>query len=239
MNRRLLITVLTPLLASVPPAAKAEGHHGKDQKKLGPATTSLQEYLAQIHAAGVETPSTTGSLWVSNGLLSEAASDYKARLAGDLIIVRLIDSFTANTSGETQTSRKFSTQSQVTGLLGQVKSGNALQNLFDANSATSLDGKGSSTMASNLQVSLAGHVVEVMPNGVMVVEATRDFTVGNDRQTMTLRGLVRPGDVATDGSVLSSQMGDLQLEIKGKGAVADVMSRPNILIRTLLKILSF
>jgi flagellar L-ring protein precursor FlgH len=102
-----------------------------------------------------------------------------------------------------------------------------------------MDGKGASTMSSNLQLNLAGRVVRVMPNGVMVVEATRDFTVGNDRQTVVLRGLVRPGDVATDNSVLSSSITSLELQIKGKGAVADATSQPNIVIRTLLKLLTF
>ena len=52
-------------------------------------------------------------------------------------------------------------------------------------------------------------------------------------------GLVRPGDVAANNSVLSSPITSLELEIKGKGAVADASSRPNLLDRTLLKLLSF
>ena len=94
-------------------------------------------------------------------------------------------------------------------------------------------------MSSTLQLVIAGHVVQVMPNGVMVIEAVRDFTVGNDRQTVVLRGLVRPGDVAIDNSILSSAVSSMELEIKGKGSVADASSRPNIVIRTLLKLLSF
>ncbi len=114
-----------------------------------------------------------------------------------------------------------------------------MQNLLAANSNTALDGKGSSTMSSNLQLNLAGRVVEVMPNGVLVVEAARDFTVGNDRQTVVLRGLVRPGDIAPNNSVVSSAITSLELEIKGKGSVADASARPNILVRTVLKLLTF
>jgi flagellar L-ring protein precursor FlgH len=172
-------------------------------------------------------------------LLASASADYKARDIGDLIMVRLVDSFAANTSGENSTSRQFSTQSGVTGLLGQLGPNNSLQNLFNANSTTTLDGKGATTMSSSLQLVLAGHIVQVMPNGVMIVEAVRDFTVGNDRQTVVLRGLVRPGDVAIDNSILSSQVSSMELEIKGKGSVADASSRPNIVVRTLLKLLSF
>ena len=77
-------------------------------------------------------------------------------------------------------------------------------------------------------MNLAGRVVEALPNGVLVVEAVRDLTVGNDRQTIVLRGLVRPGDIASDGSVLSSSIANLEAEIHGKGVVADAIHQPNI-----------
>jgi flagellar L-ring protein precursor FlgH len=211
----------------------------KVSDKSKPASTSLDQYLKRVQTSVPEQPTTLGSLWVSTGLLAGASTDYKARAIGDLITVRLVDSFAANTSGENSTSRQFDTKSAVTGLLGQLGPNNSLQNLFNANSATTLDGKGTSTMSSSLQLVIAGHVVQVIPNGVMVIEAVRDFTVGNDRQTVVLRGLVRPGDVAIDNSILSSAVSSMELEIKGKGSVADASSRPNIVVRTLLKLLSF
>jgi flagellar L-ring protein precursor FlgH len=127
----------------------------------------------------------------------------------------------------------------VTGLLGKIGPSNALQNMFNANSTTALDGKGASTMSSSLNLNLSGRVVDVLPNGVLVIEAVRDFTVGNDRQTVTLRGLVRPGDVSTSNTVLSTQVTSVELSIKGKGAVADATARPNAVVRLLLKVLSF
>ena len=225
------------LVATVWTSAASKKAKVNDKSK--PATTSIDDYLKRAHAATMDQPSTTGSLWVPTGLLAESSADYKARMAGDLIMVRLTDSFAANTNGENATSRQFSTKSAVTGLVGQVGATNSLQNLFNANSATSLDGKGASTMSSSLQLVLSGRVVEVMPNGVLVIEAVRDFTVGNDRQTVVLRGLVRPGDVAIDNSILSSSVTSMELEIKGKGSVADASARPNIVVRTLLKLLSF
>jgi len=50
---------------------------------------------------------------------------------------------------------------------------------------------------------------------------------------------VRPGDIASNNSVLSSSMTSLELEIKGKGAVADASSRPSLLMRVLMRFLSF
>jgi flagellar L-ring protein precursor FlgH len=212
---------------------------GNDKSKPGTAGSSLENYLERARAANLEQPGTTGSLWVSSGRLANAASDYKASMAGDLISVRLLDSFSANTSGENKTGRTFGTKAAVTGLLGQLAATNSLQNLFNATSTSSLDGKGQSTLSSTLQLRVAGRVVDVMPNGVLVIEASRDFTVGNDRQTVILRGLVRPGDVAIDNTILSTAITSLELEIKGKGAVADSTRQPILPVRILLKLLSF
>jgi flagellar L-ring protein precursor FlgH len=237
VRRRIYRAIAGSLLLALTLSTGAAGTEKK--KKVGPATASLDDYLKRVRAAGAEAPTTTGSLWVPSGPLSEAAADYKARNAGDLVTVQLVDTFSAATSGENKTSRQFSTQSAITGLLGTIKPNNALQNLLAANSNTALDGKGASTMSSNLQLNLAGRVVEVMPNGVLVVEASRDFTVGNDRQTVVLHGLVRPGDINPSNQVLSSAMTSLELEIKGKGAVADASARPSLVMRVLLKLLSF
>jgi flagellar L-ring protein precursor FlgH len=237
-SRRIPFAIAT-LTAMVMLFSASSDGKTKVKDKSKPASTSLDQYLKRVQSLPPDQPASIGSLWVPNGLLASASADYKARAIGDLIMVRLVDSFAANTSGENSTSRQFSTQSAVTGLLGQLGPNNSLQNLFNANSTTTLDGKGASTMSSSLQLVLAGHIVQVMPNGVMIVEAVRDFTVGNDRQTVVLRGLVRPGDVAIDNSILSSQVSSMELEIKGKGSVADASSRPNIVVRTLLKLLSF
>jgi flagellar L-ring protein FlgH len=217
----------------------ADGIGINKKKKPGPAAASLDDYLQRVRTAGSEQPATTGSLWVSSGTLSDVAADYKAHSPGDLIVVQLVDTLSAATSGENKTSRQFNTQSAITGLLGNIGPNNAMQNLLNANSNTALDGKGASTMSSNLQLNLSGRVVEVMPNGVMVIEASRDFTVGNDRQTVVLHGLVRPGDIATNNSILSSSITSLELQIKGKGAVASASSPPSLLMRTLLKLFSF
>lgn len=237
-SRRSLGALLMLLAAGASPKGTLADHKFL-KPKPGPADTSLDDYLSKVRAAGTETPSTNGSLWVSSGPMSSLASDYKARWRGDLIVVRLVDTFSAATSGENNTSRQFGTQSGITALLGKFGPSNALQNMFNANSTTTLDGKGASTMSSNLQLNLSGRVVDVLPNGVLVIEAVRDFTVGNDRQTVTVRGLVRPGDIATDNSVLSSQVTSVELAIKGKGAVADASRQPNAIVRLLLKVLSF
>jgi len=207
--------------------------------KTTPVSTTYDDYIQSMRAMNLATPSTTGSLWVDSSPLAGIAADYKARRQGDLVIIHLVDNFTANSSGENKQSRQFSVASAVTSLFGKLSAANRLQNLANANSSHSLDGKGQSTMSSNVQLNLAAQVMETLPNGVLVVQAARDITLGNDRQTVYIRGLVRPGDLNPDNSVASTSLSNLQVEIKGKGAVADASRQPNIIVNTLLKIFSF
>ena len=209
------------------------------KQKQETINSSLQDYLQSVRAANVPAPATVGSLWVSVSSLALLATDYHARNPGDLVIINLSDNFTANTAGENQQSRAFTSNSAITGLVGTIGARNRLQNLFNANSGNTLDGKGASTLSSNLQLTLSAQVVETLPNGVLVVQAVRDIGVGNDRQTVVLRGLVRPDDLSPTNTIPSSAISNLQVEIKGKGAVAEVTRQPNIVIRTLLRIFSF
>jgi len=200
---------------------------------------ALDDYLKRARSMNLTAPSTAGSLWIDSGPLAMMAADYRARAAGDMLVIHLTDNFTAATNGENKQTRQFSTNTSLTGLLGNIGAKNRLQNLFGGNSNTNIDGKGASTLSSNVSLNLTAQVIEVLPSGVLVVQAARDITVGNDRQTVFLRGLVRPGDILPNNSIVSSSISDLEVEIKGKGAVADITRQPNVVIRTLLKLLSF
>ncbi len=229
--------VLLFVALAMPPASCALPRFKR--AKTDTTASTFDDYLKRVRGMNPSVPETPGSLWVSSGSLATISKDYKARNPGDLIVIHLVDNFTAATNGENKQTRQFSTNSAITGLVGTIGARNRLQNLFNANSATNLDGKGQSTLSSNVSLNLAAQVMEALPNGTLVVQAARDITVGNDRQTVLIRGLIRPGDLAPDNSVVSTAISNLEVEIKGKGAVADASRQPNIVIRTLLKILTF
>ena len=211
----------------------------KKTEKPSQVQSSTDDYLKRVHELAAEEERTTGSLWSPLARMSNMASDYKARRTGDLLIIRVVDNFSATANGTAQAARTFNASSGVGAFFGTLPASSRWQNLFSPTSTQNLNGKGQSALSSTLSINLAGRVVEALPNGVLVVEATRDLSVGNDRQTIVLRGLVRPGDVASDGSVLSSDVANLEAEVQGKGVVADAIHQPNAVIRTLLKIFGF
>jgi flagellar L-ring protein precursor FlgH len=79
----------------------------------------------------------------------------------------------------------------------------------------------------------------VLPNGCLVVEATKNVEINGERQTITVRGVVRPADIDPTNSIQSNRLADIDVRVNGKGVVGDAIRRPFILYRLLLGLLPF
>ena len=90
-----------------------------------------------------------------------------------------------------------------------------------------------------ISTTMTARVSAVLPNGVMLVEASKDVEINTERQTITVRGIVRPADVSSANSVTSNLLGQLEVRVNGKGVVNDAIRRPNFLYRFLLGLLPF
>jgi flagellar L-ring protein FlgH len=200
---------------------------------------SLAEYMARVEQqASAASAGSPGSLWQDAGRFSNLAADYKANRLGDVVTILVAQDVTAQNSGSVATDRSFKASSGISAMAGHV-SVSGVQNIFSPQSAQTLSGKAQAASTSSLRTSLAGRVVAVMPSGMLVVEAEREITMNNEHQTIFLRGLVRPGDIGPDNSVASNAIGNLELELKGKGVLSDGTRPPNPLVRTLLRIVGF
>jgi flagellar L-ring protein precursor FlgH len=157
---------------------------------------------------------------------------------GDLITIVVAQGTTANNAAGVSAARTFNASSGINGLAGHLKT-SGVQNNFSPQSSQTLSGKSAGTTTSTLTDALSGRIVAVLPSGPMVVEAERQLTMNNEKQTILVRGLVRPGDVAPDGSVASNRIANLELELKGKGVLSDGVRPPNPLVRALLRIVGF
>ena len=80
-------------------------------------------------------------------------------------------------------------------------------------------------------------MIEVLSNGMLVIEAARQVEFSQQTQTIILRGLVRPEDISQQNQVLSTAISSLELEVRGKGIINDYTHRPNVLVRLLQKVL--
>jgi len=230
-NEKVLSVLAAAWLCGSPPGVAA-------RKKAQPSTTGLAQYLEQARAAAPPAPN-AGSLWTPQSPFASLTSDDKAHQVNDAIIIRVAEQTRAVADGNVKSQRKLEASSGMSGLLGQVGARSGLQTLFSPSSAQSLDGQAQTASSSLLRTSLAGRVLEVLPNGYLVIEATRKIEMNNQQQVIALRGVVRPSDVGPDNSVLSTAVSNLEIELKGKGVISDGVRPPNKLVRLLLRITGF
>jgi len=167
------------------------------------------------------------------------STDDRAMRPHDLIQVVVSESLAASTDGTVKNSRASNASSSVSSLIGVLRGGNALQNLVNQNSAAGLSAQGASATNSSLTTTFGGQVVDVLPNGMLVIEAARQVEFSQQTQTIVLRGLVRPEDISQQNQVLSTAISSMELEVRGKGIVTDYTHRPNALVRLLERALIF
>jgi flagellar L-ring protein precursor FlgH len=201
---------------------------------------SLDEYLQRLSSTSAANAISTspGSLWSDQGRLADLASDYKARQVGDLVRILVVQSLQAENTGNVATDRSFKASSGIDALAGHIRT-SGVENIFSPRSSQTLQGKAQASSTSSLRTSLTGRIVAVLPGGNLVVEAEREIVMNNERQTILVRGVVRPGDLAPDNSVASNAVANLELEVKGKGVVSEGTRPPNVFTRWLLRLVGF
>jgi len=220
------------LLAGVAVAGKKD--------KPAPAANPLDRYVSDAEArSAVESTTTPGSIWLPGSRLADAARDVRASQVDDLLTVVVNEQASAVATGTTKTQRTSSTKNSITALAGVTKATGALANLANTSGDTELNGQGTTSRTTTLTTTLTARVTHVLPGGGLVVEASKDLMVNSERQTITVRGVVRPADIDATNSVQSNRLGQLEVHINGKGVVGDAVRRPFILYRLLLGLLPF
>ena len=220
------------LIAAVSFAAK--------KKPTVPPLSPLDHYVSDARARSAAAPSATpGGIWVPGSRIADAARDLKASQVDDMITVVVVENASAVSSGTTKTSRVSSTKNSISALAGITKAAGPWANLAGVNGDTELNGQGTTSRNVVISTTLTARVSAVMPNGAMLVEATKDVEINSERQTIVVRGIVRPADVASDNTVLSNRLGQLEVRLNGKGVVGDAIKRPFFLYRLLLGLLPF
>jgi flagellar L-ring protein FlgH len=200
--------------------------------------STLQQFLERVRGQQTAPLVSTGSLFPLNGgALTNLAADSKARALNDIVVIRIVENTLAQASGSVGAQRTYAANSAISSVGGQTVP--YLNPLLGVSSDSNLKGAGTANSQSQLLTSVAGRVVAVLPNGYMVVEAEHQVSFNQQNQTLILRGLVRPVDIGSDNSVLSTYLSDLEIELKGKGVVTDATRQPNQFMRWLWKIVGF
>ena len=167
---------------------------------------ALASSLAAMPAASAQ------SLWTDNdGQMWSVFADRKAHNVGDILTI-VISETTSLSAAKTNSNKKSGNQSLSagTGIFGFLAAASA-------SGSDSFKADGSATDTNRVKANLTVTVVEVQPNGNMVVEGTQSIWQNKDEHKITLRGIVRQDDVSSGNTVLSTQVADATVHFDGKG----------------------
>jgi len=86
-------------------------------------------------------------------------------------------------------------------------------------------GKGKVGRKDSLVTRVTATVIDVKPNGDLVLEAKKDIKIDEDQQVIKLTGTCRSLDVTAQNTVLSTQLADAEIDIQHKGPARDAARR--------------
>lgn len=154
-------------------------------------------------------------------------SDAKATRVGDIITVILRENTSAtksaNTTMERGTEVDFDPITGPGGAILNLGTGGDFQ--FDLGASNDFEGDAQSNQSNNLTGNISVTVVQVMPNGNLIVRGEKWITLNQGDEYIRLTGIVRPQDVNPSNEVLSTKIANARIQYSGTGSFAKVQQQ--------------
>jgi len=178
-------------------------------------------------------PPPTGSLWHPELAANYPFLDVRAHFPGDLLTVVVSEQSQGKKDATTETSGESSISASVEDFFGipaaAVKflpKGFNPQSVVKAETKRSSKGDGTTKREGDLTANITVRVVALDPSGNLYVRGDKIVSVNRENQHIVLSGTVRPEDIASDNSVLSSRLADARIDYYGSGVVGDKQGVP-------------
>jgi flagellar L-ring protein precursor FlgH len=154
------------------------------------------------------------SLWTSGA--KSITADPKARQVGDTITVLI-----AETSSSTQKASTDYSKDLEHGNSAGIGPIAKMIPEISVSSSQSGGASGSTSKSMNFSAQITAKVIKVQPNGNLEIEGTRTVQTNDEKQEITLTGTVRPENIASDNTVISTYLSDAKIKATGKGPIGD------------------
>ncbi len=181
-------------------------------------------------------PSEEGSIF--SGRTGMLFSDQRAKRIGDTIIVDIVENASSKLDANTDLTRESNMEVNVPYSSNMLNFLPDPVNVLSSKTKNDFKGKGSSDRKGQITASIGASVVNVLPNGNVVIDGKREMTVNNETQYITVSGVVRPEDIGSDNHVKSTFLADAKIAYSGSGVISD-KQRPGWFARIFDKIWPF
>ena len=198
---------------------------------LGGCLSTVQNYLYPRVEMGdtKPTPAATAAAQpapqpVATGAIFNAQTyrplfeDHRARLVGDTLTVQITEKVSASVKSTSSVDKNGSIEAGISALPG-IKS--LTRAGASGSGANTFEGKGASESSNDFTGTITVVVREVLPNGHLVVAGEKQLGVNNTVDTLRFSGQLDPRSIQAGNSVPSTQIANVRLEQRGRGAQAD------------------
>lgn len=207
------------------------------------STTFAQQAQGQKPTISVVSPQVTnptqipngntvspGALWSEKKVRMMVGMEGNARQIGDLITIVITEQTSSQVRADTTTRREASISNSIGSLFGlQNKILQKYPNIggelaMTTNSENAFRGDGNTSRVGMLDGIVTCKVVDVHPNGNLVVFGWKEVRANKETQYLSLSGIVRPQDIRNDNTIASDLIAEARIEYTGTGVVGDKQS---------------
>jgi flagellar L-ring protein precursor FlgH len=168
------------------------------------------------------------SLWKDTSVAVTA--DKKAQKVGDILTVLVQENATATKDNSTQTAKSTGADIGISSFLyGPAASGLLTKGgqypALKFNAKTDFEGGGKINNSEVIVARIAVRVIDVLPNGNLIVEGSRHTSFSGESQDAILRGSVRIDDITANNTIYSYNVADATIKYVSKGTVSNVQKK--------------
>lgn len=208
---------------------------GCAQQHIREYTPKQRKYESPVDLSVTEQPTTNGSLFSMTHSGNYLFADQRARLAGDILTINVVEDANAERAARTDLSRDSGVDLSITSFLGLIKllGDNVLDDkLLDGHTKSDFLGRGDTSRSDHMRATVPAMVKKVLPNGNLFIEGHRVILVNEEEHHFYVSGVIRPVDILDDNSIDSARIADAEIEFTGRGVITDKQS-PGWLTRAL------
>lgn len=157
--------------------------------------------------------------------------DQRAARVGDILTVLISMKDKAKLENKTDRSRSTGEDLSIGNILGlQSNLDRILPGGFDSTDAEFVDVTGQSTTngagkidrKEEIEMKVAATVIQILPNGNMVLSGQQEILVNHEMRILTVSGVIRPEDISSENSVSYEQIAEARIRYGGEGTLSDV-----------------
>ncbi len=156
--------------------------------------------------------------------------DPKAFQVGDLLTILIDEQASASKNVKSSSERKSTIGGKASVTHPTLDSQptpwtNALANSLSLDTSSGFSGSGSVENKDRVSASITARVLEVLPNGNLLIEGQRTVVVQDETLQMVLTGTARPADISRDNTVKSTCLADAVIRYTSNGPTVAAQKR--------------